>query len=122
MLEVLVVDDELAVRENLAAFLEDEGMRVTQAESGEQALETVAECRFQACVMDMRLPGMDGNAAILALYELQPDLHFLIHTGSVNYSLPPALRRLGMSEAQVFMKPLQDMGILADAIREGTAA
>jgi len=123
MLEVLVVDDELAVRENLAAYLEDEGMRVTQAESGEQAMERMQEgAKFAVCVMDMRLPGMDGNASILALHPLQPGLHFLIHTGSANYSLPPALRAIGMSEAQVFMKPLADMAVLADAITEASAA
>lgn len=119
MLAILVVDDELAVRDNLAAYLEDEGMHVTQAESGEQALERVAEGgEFSVCVMDMRLPGMDGNATILALHALRPELRFLVHTGSANYALPPALRDIGMSAAQVFMKPLADMAILANAIRE----
>ena len=39
MLSVLVVDDEAAVRENLCAYLEDEGMQMAEAESGEQAGE-----------------------------------------------------------------------------------
>lgn len=123
MLEVLVVDDELAVRDNLAAYLEDEGMQVTQAESGEQAVERVhAGGKFAVCVMDMRLPGMDGNATIVALHALQPELQFLVHTGSANYALPPALRAIGMSAAQVFMKPLADMAVLANAIREAGEA
>jgi len=118
MQSVLLVDDEAAVRENLTAYLEDEGMRVTQAASGEQALRLVHQGgAFDICVMDMRLPGMDGNATILALHALQPNLSFLVHTGSANYSLPPALRHLGLSNEDVFRKPLVDMAVLADAIR-----
>lgn len=118
MISVLIVDDEQAVRENLLAYLEDEGMQVAEAESGEQAVEMARDAgHFDVCVMDMRLPGMDGNAAVVAIHALRPELLFLVHTGSVNYSLPPELRALGMTEEEVFMKPLADMGVLADAIR-----
>lgn len=118
MFTVMVVDDEQAVRENLAAYLEDEGMQIVQAESGEEAVEIVQSgTQFDVCVMDMRLPGMDGNAAIVALHALRPRSGFLVHTGSANYSLPAELRGLGLSEKHVFMKPLSDMGVLADAIR-----
>ena len=118
MISVLVVDDEQAVRENLLAFLEDEGMQLAEAESGEDALAMVRNaCDFDVCIMDMRLPGMDGNATVVAMHALQPRLLFLVHTGSVNYSLPPELRALGMTQDHVFMKPLVDMGVLADAIR-----
>jgi len=118
MVSVLVVDDDRAVRENLLAFLEDEGMRLSEAESGEAAVELASEaCDFELCVMDLRLPGMDGNATVVAMHALQPQLLFLIHTGSVNYALPPELRAMGMKQDHVFMKPLADMGVLADAIR-----
>jgi two-component system OmpR family response regulator len=123
VLSVLVVDDEPAVRENLSAYMEDEGMAVSEAESGEQAVELARDGGlFQVCVMDLRLPGMDGNAAILALHALQPKLRFLVHTGSTHYVLPPSLRAIGMSEGDVFMKPLADMSLLADAIREAARA
>jgi CheY-like chemotaxis protein len=118
MLAVLVVDDEQAVRENLAAYLEDEDMLVIEAESGEHAVDLADKGeKFDVCIMDMRLPGMDGNATIVALHQLRPDLMFLVHTGSANYALPPELRALGMTEEHVFMKPLANMGVLADAIR-----
>jgi CheY-like chemotaxis protein len=118
MLSVLIVDDEAAVRENLCAYLEDEGMQMAEAESGEQAVEMLRQGReFDVCIMDMRLPGMDGNATVVALHALQPQLVFLVHTGSVNYALPAELRALGMSGKDVFMKPLADMAVLADAIR-----
>ena len=118
MLSVLVVDDDAAVRENLVAYLEDEGMQIAGAESGEQAVQMVRDGpQYQVCVMDMRLPGMDGNATVMALHALRPELLFLIHTGSVNYALPAELRAIGIVDQNVFMKPLVDMAVLANAIR-----
>ncbi|MDQ2696787.1 MAG: response regulator [Pseudomonadota bacterium] len=115
---VLVVDDEEMIRENLIAFLEDEGMRVMAVESAEEALHRVRDgCPFAVCIMDMRLPGMDGNAAIRALHARCPELEFIIHTGSSNYALPGDLRELGMSDERVYLKPLDDMTPLAAAVR-----
>ena len=115
---ILIVDDEEAIRENLSAFFEDEGMRVTTAESGEKAIEIVQQGNsFDVCIMDMRLTGMDGNATIKAIARLSPGLQFLIHTGSSQYVLTDELRAIGMTDGHVFMKPLGDMGVMADKIR-----
>lgn len=118
-LRVMVVDDEANVRANLAAFLQDEGMDVAVAASGEEAIRMIdhAEFRPQVCVMDMRLPGLDGNETILTLHGLHPDIKFLIHTGSAGYSLRDDLHKAGVPAEAVFHKPLPDMGVLADAIR-----
>ncbi len=115
---VLIVDDEEDIRANVSAFLEDEGLDVEAVESGEQAIKRleIGES-YGVCVMDIRLPGLDGNRTILALHELSPQTQFVIYTGSVNYSLPHSLQTLGISEEQVFMKPLEDMGALAELVR-----
>lgn len=116
---VLIVDDEEMIRENLMAYLEDEGIPVTAVASGEEALRCIAEGgRFAVCIMDMRLPGMDGNASIRQLHARCPRLRFIIHTGSSDYSLPSDLRGLGLSEASVYLKPLLDMAPLARAVSE----
>jgi CheY-like chemotaxis protein len=116
--KVLIVDDDELVRENLCAYLEDEGMQVDGVGSGEEAVARLtAGQRFDVCVMDMRLPGMDGNDSIRAVHALDPGLQFLIHTGSAAYSLPEDLGAWGRDRTRVFFKPLQDMGPLAQAIR-----
>jgi len=116
--QVLIVDDEEDIRANVTAYLEDEGLEVEAVESGEQAIACVeAGAHYGVCVMDIRLSGMDGNRAILALHERSPQTQFVIYTGSVNYALPHSLRSLGISEEQVFMKPLEDMGSLADLVK-----
>ncbi len=117
-LRVLVVDDEPLVAQTLQAFLEDEGMRVHIEHSAEQALDTVrGGAAFDVCIMDLRLPGMDGDAAARALHQLCPGLRFVIHTGSADYAVPAQLQAIGVGEAHLFRKPLVDMTALADALR-----
>ena len=115
---VLIVDDEEMIRENLKAYLEDEGLRVMAFEAVTAALAWLsAGDPCPVCVMDMRLPDMDGKSAIRILHELYPDMEFLIHTGSSSYSLPDDLRVMGLDDDRVYQKPLSDMGPLAAAIR-----
>lgn len=119
MTRVLVVDDEPLIADSLLVYLQDEGMEVITADSGEEALELARTSGgFNVCIMDMRLPGVDGNRAIRELASLYPTMKFVIHTGSVDYSLPDDLRSLGVSENYLFRKPLSDMASLADAVRE----
>lgn len=118
-LRVLVVDDEPGVVNNLQAYLEDEGMEVRGAGSAEEALDLVREGSvFDVCIMDMRLPGMHGDAAIRSLHSLRPQLKYLIHTGTAGYDVPDDLRTLGVGNDQLFMKPLPDMTPMVEAIRK----
>lgn len=114
---VLLVDDEPYIVTGLRVFLEDEGMRVDSAASGEEALDLARDhSSFDVCIMDMRLPGMNGDTAIRALHEICPDLKFIIHTGSSDYSIPDDLRALGVDERLFFAKPLLDMTPLAATV------
>ena len=115
---ILVVDDEPAICQGLAAFLEDEGMRVYRAGSGEDALAQVADgLPIGVCIMDLRLPGMSGAEAIREMKRLAPRVRFLIHTGSAQEDVAEELRRAGLRHAQIFQKPVSDMGEMAQAAR-----
>jgi len=114
---VLVVDDEPFIVTGLRTFLEDEGMHVDSAGSGEEAVDIVRnDSGIDVCIMDMRLPGMNGDTTIRTLYEICPDLRFIIHTGSADYSIPDDLRAIGINERQLFAKPLLDMMPLAETV------
>jgi len=114
---ILVVDDENMVRINLVAFLEDEGFEVLSAGSGEDALDLLQNNKADLGIIDMRLPGMDGNELIATAKQRFPHMHFVIHTGSTEYTLPDHLIELGLSDEQVMHKPLPDMGLLVDKLR-----
>jgi CheY-like chemotaxis protein len=113
---VLVVDDDEFVRINLVTFLEDEGFEVLSAASGEEALEILNRQPVRVVVVDMRLPGMDGNAFIAHAHVIHPLIRFIVHTGSINYTLPDLQRRLGVRPEHVYLKPLADMTVLRNAI------
>lgn len=113
---VLVVDDEEMVRENLEAYLEDEGFVVYTAGSGEEGLEVLTRVQPQVGIIDMRLPGMSGNDFIVKAHEVCPQLKYLIHTGSTNYKLPAELMNIGVTRDEIFIKPLQNMDALVTGI------
>jgi CheY-like chemotaxis protein len=71
-IKVLVVDDESVVCSNVAAFLEDEGFTVFSAASGEEALDLILKQKMDVAIIDIRLPGMDGNMLIVKAHEIQP--------------------------------------------------
>ena len=115
---ILIVDDEPFIVLGLKTFLEDEGMLVTGAGSGEEALDRVrAGGRFDVCILDQRLPGINGDVTLRALHGLCPDLRFIIHTGDVGYAIPNDFHTLGIGPVFLFKKPLLDMQPMARAVR-----
>jgi|GEM_PF-529748 len=79
--EILVVDDERAVRGVTTQLLERAGFVVRSCDSGEAALEEVARHLPDAVVMDLRMPGMGGQAAAEAIREHNSQLPIVICTG-----------------------------------------
>lgn len=116
MIKLLLVDDEERLLQNLQFFFEDEGFDVLTATSGEEALDTLRREPVQVCMVDMRLPGIDGNQVIRTAFEEHLLDRFLIHTGSTDYHLPADLEANGLTNSNVFIKPVQDMNDLVCAV------
>ena len=57
---ILIVDDELSLRDSLKEWLSEEGFAANTAASGEQALEMLDAARYHLMLTDIRMPGMDG--------------------------------------------------------------
>lgn len=118
MLRILIVDDERGVASTLQSYLEDESMEVESAGSAEEALKLVRSDRtFDLCIMDIRLPGMNGDSAIQNLHRLHRGMKYLIHTGSAGYELSGELRSIGVESHHIFRKPVPDLALLAAAVR-----
>lgn len=113
---ILVVDDESSVRLSLARYLEDREWRVISAASAEEALSTLTSCTIDVAIVDIRLPGLDGNGFIMEAKKIQPPLKFLIYTGSSSYELPASLKELDIKREDIFRKPLQDLDIIVKAL------
>ncbi len=117
---VLVVEDDDAVGESLAAFLEDDGFEVRLARTGEDALALLREGWIpRSGIIDMRLPGMDGRAIVECARVLAPEMRFLVHTGSPGGVVEEIASSLGIDVEDVFIKPVRDLGVLAERLRGG---
>ncbi|MCM0755983.1 sigma-54 dependent transcriptional regulator [Desulfovibrio aminophilus] len=80
MAEILIVDDDLHLRESFEKLLAGEGHTVRAAASGEAGLRLVEERSPDLVVMDVRMPGMDGLAAFQAMRKVDPKLQAIIMT------------------------------------------
>ena len=78
---LLLVEDEAPLREALAERLVEHGFEVEQADSGERAIEQLAEFAFDIVVTDLRLPGLDGTRVLEAALLRYPDIVGIIVTG-----------------------------------------
>lgn len=117
-IRVLVIDDEDSIRIGLAAFLDDEGFTTMQAGTAEDALKLLETNTADAAIVDIRLPGMDGEHFIMEANRRWPGIKFLVHTGSCEYSMAPELKKAGVTEKLFFRKPIADMSLLSKTIRE----
>jgi PAS domain S-box-containing protein len=81
---ILVVDDELVVRESLRWVLEHGGYQVVAAHEGREAIECFRLRReeIQAVVTDLMMPIMDGATMVAQLREIDPSVRVLVVSGA----------------------------------------
>lgn len=78
---LLLVDDEEGFRTAIAEQLAEQGFRVEQAGTGEEALERLAEFAFDILITDLRLPGVDGRHLLDEALSRYPDIIAIVITG-----------------------------------------
>jgi DNA-binding NtrC family response regulator len=78
---ILVVDDELFVRELLLEFLSTQGYEVSLADSGEKALELIHAQPADIVLVDLKMPGMDGIETLKQIKKMAPDALAIVMTG-----------------------------------------
>jgi CheY-like chemotaxis protein len=81
--EILVVDDEPAVRQSLKLVLEFEGHKVCLVDGGETALAELARRKFDVVLTDFAMPGMHGDQLVAHIRQLAPALPIIMVTAFV---------------------------------------
>jgi DNA-binding NtrC family response regulator len=102
---LLLVDDEFALRTVIAERLVEHGFEVTQAETGEKALELLSHFAFDVVIADLRLGGMDGRQVIAAALERYPGIIPIVVTGYG--TVKDAVDAIKMGAADFVAKPFQ---------------
>ena len=103
--EVMVVDDDEAIRELIVSYFNGLGMLVTGAQDGRAAIATLQRShgRFGLVVTDLNLPGADGFAVLQAARHANPHCYVVIVTGYA--SLDSAIHAVRVGAYDYLTKP-----------------
>jgi CheY-like chemotaxis protein len=115
---VLVVDDDLTIRATFADILGGEGYEVTAVSDGREAVRLAARQRFDAILLDLFMPGMDGLTVLPLLRDLAPSTGIVIVSAYIEPARAAEALRLGA--AAVLTKP-PNLDELLACFRELTA-
>ena len=107
---ILVVDDEQGIREALRQLLEYEGYTVALATSGPEALDRYAEFKPHLVLLDVKMAGMDGLAALAQLRESDPQALVVMISGHGTIATAVEATQLGAHD--FLEKPLDTHRVL----------
>lgn len=116
-LQILVVDDELAIRQVLAGMLRKAGYAVEQADGGEAALEIILKGYVDVVICDIRMPGMDGIELVKRVRAKGLETLFLIMTAFA--SVNTAIEAMRAGAYDYLIKPLRKEDVLHRLVQMG---
>ena len=116
--KVLLVDDEKDFLDIMAERMEARGMDVSTANSAEDALEMVQKESYDAIVMDLMMPEMDGFKALKLFKATKPEVQVILLTANVPEEKCVEAIKLGAMD--VIEKPA-DLNLLTQKIEKAKA-
>ena len=115
---ILLVDDEERFRANLQRMLDAQGLTVKSAGSGAEALEELAHSPYDVIVLDIRMPGMDGLAALKEIKGINPEVEVIILSGHASMDAAMEINRLGCYDYLMKPCPLEELLLKIEAAYE----
>lgn len=116
--KILLVDDEKDFLAVMSERMTARGMQVTTAESAEEALQQVESGAFDAIVLDLMMPGVDGIQTLKAIKQRNPALQVILLSGHATLEKGIEAMKLG---AMDFVEKPADLDQLTDKIRQAQA-
>ncbi len=93
---ILVVDDEMIVRQSLSNWLMEEGYSVETAENGKDAYIKIKKKKYDLILADIKMPEMDGIELLELGKKFDPELQFIVMTAYA--SVDTAVKAIGATE------------------------
>ena len=100
---ILVVDDELLIRDLLYDFFSGQGWNIAVAESGERAIEILDSREIDLVLTDIKMPAMDGMSLTAEMKENYPEIPVVIMTAYP--SVDSAVEALRLRVGDYVIKP-----------------
>jgi two-component system nitrogen regulation response regulator NtrX len=104
MAAILIIDDELGVRQSLAAILEDEKYRVFSAEDAAAGMKILEDQKVDIVLLDVLLPKLGGLEALEQIHSSWPGLEIVMISGHANIDM--AVRAVKGGAFDFLEKPL----------------
>jgi DNA-binding NtrC family response regulator len=112
---VLLVDDEEQFLDALSQRLEARGLKVKAVTNGEDAVNNVEDHNFDAIIVDLAMPGIDGIETLKRIKEKRPDLEIIMLTGHATVKSGIEAMKLGADD---FLEKPVDLNVLLEKIGE----
>lgn len=116
--KVLLIDDEKEFVEGLAERMELRGMKVTACTNPQEALDKVDSEAFDAIVLDLQMPGIDGIEALKHIKKARPEMQVILLSGHATVEKGIEAMKLG---AMDFVEKPADINVLTDKIKKAQA-
>jgi signal transduction histidine kinase/DNA-binding response OmpR family regulator len=104
---VLIIDDELLIRQAIADYLSDCGYETATASDGAEGLAKAQSEKFDIVLVDLRMPRTDGLEVISTLKSSQPELPIVVVSGTG--VLNDAIEAMRQGAWDYLTKPVQDI-------------
>jgi DNA-binding NtrC family response regulator len=111
--KVLLVDDELDFLEIMGERLVARGIEVSTSSSAEEALKRIETDMFDAVILDLQMPGMNGLEALRQIKERRPEIQVILLTGHATVEKGVEAIKLG---AMDFVEKPADLEVLEEKI------
>jgi DNA-binding NtrC family response regulator len=116
MWKILVVDDELIMRESLAAWLMEDGYTVDTAASGQEGVELAKNTEYTIYFVDLKMPGIDGIETMAQIHKLHPDAAVIIITAFATVDTAITAMKEGAQEYVVKPCSPQEISLIVERI------
>ena len=116
--KILLIDDEVDFLSAMAERMEARDMKVSTASSAKDGLEKAMTGSFDAVILDLRMPEMDGIETLKKLKEKNPDLEVILLTGHA--TIKDGIEAMKLGALDLLEKPA-DINTLTEKIKTAQA-
>ena len=113
---LLIIDDEISIRESLADLFEDKGYRVFTAEDGHMGLDLFFREKVDVVITDLLMPVMGGLEVMRTIHESDPNQPMIVISGAGKKQ--DVIQALQMGAKDYISKPIIDLDIIVHVVKK----
>jgi len=112
---ILLVEDSRAVRKSIAAFLNNYGYIVIEAENGEEGIKIFKSREPDVVITDIMMPGISGHEVVKTVVQEAPDTPIIVVSGTGDIS--DVVKAIQLGTWDYILKPITDLRVLLYSIQ-----